>query len=191
MARGVLEQRSEAPTPERRRTAARAGRGPRRRWLVGGALALALTALAVYLVTGRGGGGGALATLQTADFHALAISPDDPSIVLSLPFAGAAFDAVVATLVLCTVADPARALAEVRRVLEPGGEFRFIEHVRADGWIGRVHDVITPIWRRIGAGCHPNRRTVEAIAAAGFEIVEPRARRLPAMPLILGVARPR
>lgn len=107
----------------------------------------------------------------------------------SLPFPNASFDAVVSTLVLCTVADPARALAEVRRVLKPGGTFRFIEHVRADGLAGRVQDLITPLWRRIAAGCHPNRRTAASIEAAGFELLEGRRRPLPLTPLIVGLAR--
>lgn len=107
----------------------------------------------------------------------------------SLPFPDASFDAVVSTLVLCTVADPARALAEIRRVLKPGGTFRFIEHVRADGPAGRVQDLITPLWRRVGAGCHPNRRTAAGIEAAGFALLEGRRRSLPLTPLITGIAR--
>jgi ubiquinone/menaquinone biosynthesis C-methylase UbiE len=90
----------------------------------------------------------------------------------ALPFADASFDSAVATLVLCTVADPGRALGELRRVLRPGGRLHFIEHVRArsGGW-RRFQDAVTPVWRRIAAGCHPNRDTVAAIAAAGFTIV--------------------
>lgn len=109
----------------------------------------------------------------------------------ALPFPDGSFDAVVCTLVLCTVADPVQALGEIRRVLKPEGTFRFIEHVRADGWLGRAQDLVMPVWRRIGAGCHPNRRTGETIEAAGFRIARLEEHRLPlGMPLIAGVATP-
>ena len=108
-----------------------------------------------------------------------------------VPFAAASFDTVVSTVVLCTVVDPARALAEVKRVLRPSGTLRFIEHVRADGLLEQVQDFVTPAWRWAGAGCHPNRRTADSIEAAGFEIVERQERALALTPLIVGVARPR
>lgn len=107
----------------------------------------------------------------------------------ALPFPDASFDTVVASVVYCTIPDAAKSLAEVRRVLKPGGEFRFVEHVRAGGAIGVAQDLITPAWRWIGAGCHPNRRTEDAIRAAGFEIVEIE-RQGRVVPHILGVARP-
>lgn len=110
----------------------------------------------------------------------------------ALPFADASFDTVVATLVLCTVADPGRALAEIRRVLKPGGTFRFIEHVRAGGGlVARVQDLLTPLWRWFGAGCHLNRRTAESIAAAGFDIVELLPQQALLVPFIIGVATPK
>ena len=113
------------------------------------------------------------------------------AIAEALPFPDASFDTVVATLVFCTVADPARALAEVRRVLKPGGALRFIEHVRAErGAAAQAQDLLTPVWEQFGAGCHLNRRTVDAIEAAGFEIVEAKQEKpFPLLPLVAGAAR--
>ena len=88
-----------------------------------------------------------------------------------LPFDDAAFDAVVATLVLCSVGDPAGALAEVRRVLRPGGRFFFLEHVASEDanrlrWQHRIE----PVWKRVADNCHLSRRTEQAILEAGFTI---------------------
>jgi ubiquinone/menaquinone biosynthesis C-methylase UbiE len=89
----------------------------------------------------------------------------------NLPFADESFDAVVSTLVLCTVPDPKRALAEVRRVLRPGGRFVFLEHVVGNAnepsrvrWQRRVE----PVWRHLAAGCHLTRDTETALKDAGF-----------------------
>jgi ubiquinone/menaquinone biosynthesis C-methylase UbiE len=87
----------------------------------------------------------------------------------TLPFADGELDAVVCTLVLCSVRDPAAALAEIRRVLRPGGALVFIEHVaHAEparlAWQRRLE----PVWRRIAGDCRLTRRTAETIAAAGF-----------------------
>src|SRR2546422_855048 len=110
--------------------------------------------------------------------------------VEDLPFEDGAFDTVVSTLVFCSVGDPKRGLAEVKRVLKPGGTFRFVEHVRADGgWKAFVQDAIVPVWSWLGAGCHPNRRTLKAIKAAGFDIEEAkRESELPIIPVVIGVA---
>ena len=110
-----------------------------------------------------------------------------------LPVGGATVDAVVCTLVLCSVDDPARALAEMRRVLRPGGRLLFLEHVRAEGRAGRWQDRITPLSRRLFAGCHPNRDTVAAIRGAGFGITSLRTLAdVPAAPwgrpIVAGVA---
>lgn len=90
-----------------------------------------------------------------------------------LPFPDGSFDAAVATLVFCTIPDLDRALGELRRVLRQGGRLRFLEHVRAEtpGW-AHFQDCMVPLWKRIGAGCHPNRDTVKAIEKAGFRMQE-------------------
>ena len=89
----------------------------------------------------------------------------------ALPAGEASFDAGVASLVLCSVPHQAGALAELRRVIRPGGELRFYEHVRAqDPGHARSQDRIDRLWPHLSGGCHPNRDTPTAIAAAGFEI---------------------
>lgn len=87
-----------------------------------------------------------------------------------LPFEDDSFDAVVSTLVLCTVPDQRTALAEVRRVLHPGGTLLFMEHVRGEGSVTRWQDRLEPFWMRLFAGCHPNRNTVANVEAAGFRL---------------------
>jgi ubiquinone/menaquinone biosynthesis C-methylase UbiE len=89
----------------------------------------------------------------------------------ALPFEDATFDGAVASLVLCSVPEPDHFLAELARVLKPGGQLRFFEHVRsANPLIGVVEDAVTPLWSAIGGGCHLNRNTRAAIEAAGFQI---------------------
>ena len=114
-----------------------------------------------------------------------------------LPFEDRSFDAAVAAQVLCSVPSQATALAELRRVLRPGGELRFYEHVIARqpryARFQRLAGRVTP---RVAGGCHPDRDTGRAIEQAGFTIE--RCRRfifrsslldLPVAPRILGVAR--
>jgi ubiquinone/menaquinone biosynthesis C-methylase UbiE len=90
-----------------------------------------------------------------------------------LPFDDGTFDAAVASLVLCSVVRPQRSLAEMRRVLKPGGELRFFEHVRSGNpAIAAFQALITPLWSRAGGGCHLNRDSASDIRAAGFQIEE-------------------
>jgi SAM-dependent methyltransferase len=112
-----------------------------------------------------------------------------------LPFDDGSFDTVVATLVLCTVGDPQRALAEARRVLVEGGRLLYIEHVRSTRpGLGRWQDRLERPWGFLAAGCHPNRPTDQALADAGFWIDSLERDKLPkappiVRPLIRGVAR--
>jgi ubiquinone/menaquinone biosynthesis C-methylase UbiE len=107
----------------------------------------------------------------------------------ALAFEDGTFDTVIATLVFCTIPDESRALAEVRRVLKPGGEFRFWEHVRAEGKLGAgVQDAITPVWKRLGGGCQPNRDPLAAIQRAGFVVHDLRRVKVGPLPAIVGSA---
>jgi ubiquinone/menaquinone biosynthesis C-methylase UbiE len=114
----------------------------------------------------------------------------------SLPFADGRFDTVVCTYVLCSIDDQAAALAEITRVLAPGGSLLFLEHVRAgEGTaLGRVQDLIVAPHRLAAAGCRPNRRTEDALVASSLQIEwlvhgnQPSA--LPTVrPTIMGAAR--
>ncbi len=102
-----------------------------------------------------------------------------------LGFPDASFDTVVATLVLCSVADPDAALAEMRRVLRPDGRLLVLEHVRGEGRRARWQDRVTPLWRRVGAGCHPNRDTQAAVVRAGFRLEHEERFEPPRVPAII------
>jgi len=107
----------------------------------------------------------------------------------TLPFPDNSFDAVVSTLVLCTVRDLPQSLSEIRRVLRPGGRLVFLEHVRGDGLLGGIHDVIQPVWGWCSAGCNVNRRTEDALRAAGFTPESLKHIKMsPWMPAIVGTA---
>jgi ubiquinone/menaquinone biosynthesis C-methylase UbiE len=86
----------------------------------------------------------------------------------ALPFADQSFDHVVTSICLCSVADLKATLAEIHRVLRPGGSLAFLEHIRGTGRLGRWQDRLTPLQRRLADGCRLNRDTQTAIQAAGF-----------------------
>jgi SAM-dependent methyltransferase len=87
----------------------------------------------------------------------------------SIPFPDDSFDSVHIGLVLCSVDDVAATLSEIRRVLKPGGRLVVLEHVRGEGAMGRFQDRVAKPWSWLAAGCEPNRRTIDSIAAAGFD----------------------
>lgn len=91
----------------------------------------------------------------------------------SLPYSDDAFDVVVASMVFCTIPDVETAIDEVVRVLEPGGEFRFLEHVADDGWRGRLQEVLAPLWQTVAGGCRLTRRTPsQFVQAEELDLVE-------------------
>ncbi|HEU4361846.1 MAG TPA: class I SAM-dependent methyltransferase, partial [Mycobacterium sp.] len=87
----------------------------------------------------------------------------------AIPFPDNSFDSVHVGLILCSVDDVAATLGEIRRVLAPEGRLVVLEHVRGDGAMGRFQDLIAKPWSWLTSGCEPNRRTIDAIAAAGFD----------------------
>ena len=90
----------------------------------------------------------------------------------ALPVAAGSFDTVVATLVLCSVKDPARVVAEIRRVLRPGGTFLFLEHIGAPAgtWTRRAQGALEPVWRRLAGNCHLTRQPGPLLEEAGFRV---------------------
>ena len=156
----------------------RTGLGPWSRWLAGGARGRTLD---VGCGTGLG------LPLYGPDVRAIGLDPGwdslgrarrrAPGVPLvqgraeALPFRGGTFDTVVASLVFCSVAEPARGLAEVKRVLRPDGRLRMLEHVRSRrAWKAAFQDRVQPLWTWASGGCHPNRDTERAVEAAGFVI---------------------
>jgi SAM-dependent methyltransferase len=127
-------------------------------------------------------------------------SPLDTSVVEApaegIPLDDASVDTVVSTLVLCTVKDPEQVLAEVARVLRPGGSFLFAEHVRsASTRTARWQDWLNAPWSWYACGCQCNRDTVSTIQGAAFALRELRHDRLrwisPVVrPLVVGYASP-
>jgi len=91
----------------------------------------------------------------------------------SLPYSDNTFDYVIASLVFCTIPDIESAFDEVARVLKPGGEFRFLEHVRGSGTLGTLHDTVAPAWFHVAGGCTLNQETGRLFQHDGrFELLE-------------------
>jgi len=89
----------------------------------------------------------------------------------TLPFASHTFDTVVGTLVLCSIPDPARALSEIRRVLQPGGKLLLLEHTRGHHPVAAwLTDVLNPAWFALNGSCHLNRQTARTVVEAGFNL---------------------
>lgn len=155
------------------------------------------------------GDGSAFALYPATVTEVLAVEPDDylralatgravsapvPVIVVAgaaeaVPAADESADTVVTSLVLCSVVDQSAALAEARRVLRPGGVLAFYEHVRSDhGVFAVAEDVLTPLWKQVASGCHPNRDTLKAITEAGFTVSDNRRFGFSVHPLVPRVA---
>jgi len=88
-----------------------------------------------------------------------------------LPFSEAVFDTLVMTWTLCSIPNPSAALHEMRRVLKPGGRLLFVEHgLSPEDLIAGWQHRLTPCWKRIGGGCHLDRKMDDLIRAAGFRV---------------------
>lgn len=112
----------------------------------------------------------------------------------ALPFEDDAFDTVTASLVFCSLRRPERALAELARVLRPGGEFLFHEHVRGKGLNRVLQEVVTPVQTRVADGCHPNRDFLGLLQRSPFQVSSVEHLRMPGVsvplvPMVVGVAR--
>lgn len=102
-----------------------------------------------------------------------------------LPFDSASFDSVVCTLTLCSIPDVAASLAEVRRVLRPGGQFLFCEHgLHADPGMRKWQNRLDPLWTRVFDGCHINRDIARLVGDAGLVLDPIEHPVLPSMPAI-------
>ncbi len=103
-----------------------------------------------------------------------------------LPFGDASFDCVTGTLVLCEAGSPPAALAEIARVLRPGGHYLFLEHVRSlDHDHARMQDRWAPLWRRASGGCNCNRDTLATIKSSQLTVEKAEVGRFPKAPKIV------
>lgn len=104
----------------------------------------------------------------------------------SLPFDDAGFDCVTCTMVICTMPDPGAGLAEVARVLKPGGKFLFLEHVRSeDPGFARTQDRLERPWRFVADGCHCNRDSLATIEASPLTVQRVERGQMPLAPLFM------
>ena len=104
-----------------------------------------------------------------------------------IPLAAASVDCIVMTYSLCTIPDPAAALAGMARVLKPGGELLFCEHGLApDAKVQRWQQRLNPLWRHIAGGCHLNRDIPALLEVAGFQLREQASMYLPGTPRFAG-----
>jgi len=129
---------------------------------------------------------------RTADIRARAWQIVDAD-AAALPFADASFDTAAASLVFCSLDDPARALAELARVVRPGGRLLFHEHVRGTGLLRLLHELATPLQSRLADGCHPNRDFLGLLERSPFEVVAVEHLRMPGpaapvTPMVVGTA---
>lgn len=105
----------------------------------------------------------------------------------AMPFGDARFDTVVTTFTLCSVADQSAVLAEIRRVLKPGGTALFLEHGAApDAGVAKWQRRIEPVWKRIGGNCHLTRAISGAYEQAGFAVDRQAAAYIPKTPRPFG-----
>ena len=89
----------------------------------------------------------------------------------ALPFATGVFEMAIGTLVLCSIPDPLQALGEIRRVLQPGGALRLLEHTRGHHPLAAaLTDLLSPVWFRLNGSCRLNRQTARTVAQAGFSV---------------------
>lgn len=106
----------------------------------------------------------------------IVLEPGGDERMSTLP--SASFDAIVFALVLCTIEEPQRTLAQAKRLLRPGGKLVILEHVRSDGRLGIWQDRLRPIWERFAGGCQLNRNTRGLLAYAGFDVTALRDQRI-------------
>ena len=104
-----------------------------------------------------------------------------------LPLKDAMADTVVVTYALCTIADPAKALAEIKRILKPSGRLLFCEHALATGWRAKLQSRVDGVWGKLFGGCSITRDPIVAITAAGFTIEDVTARPFPFAQMLLGM----